>query len=57
MSATFNIDRLQLALYTNLCESPNPACCYLAMRNDISFKTICNKHDVPLFCICFLHKL
>ena len=51
MSATFNIDCLQLTLYTNLCKSSNPelsACC-LAMHNDIYFKSICNKHDVPSF--------
>ena len=50
MSATFNIDCLQLILYTNLCKSSNPVllACYLAMRNDISFKSNCNKHDVPL---------
>ena len=57
MSSTFNIDCLQLILYTNLCKSSNPvllACC-LAMRNDSSFKSIYKKYDVPLFCKCFLH--
>ena len=44
MSVIFNIDCLQLTLYTNLCKSSNPvrlACC-LAMHNDVSFKSICN---------------